>query len=183
MDTLLWLMQTFAISSYNLAEHFRVSPSLFYKAAQGKRPLPKRAQRLFSDPLFKPYTVGEEMALLPAPHWIDPKEDSYKEETQIRLIWLAEEIRKQTTALENLSKKQQQLYALLHHTRHLPFAGTGKETLPELWWVVARSKAGIALDELTHWLLRKKSLKISLLKTEKQVLETWLEEDETRATV
>jgi hypothetical protein len=181
MDTLLWLIQTFGIAANQLADHFRVSPSLFHKASKGKRPLPKQAQRLFSDPLFQPYRVEEEMALLPARQWPDPNEAAYKKETEMRLLWLTEEIRKQSTQLENLTKRQQQLFALLHHTRHLPFSATGNETLPQLWWVVARGKAGLALDNLTHWVLRKKSLKITLLLTEKNILETWMEEDKSRA--
>jgi hypothetical protein len=177
MHRITWLTEQFQFTYRQLAKMLHVSPSLVHLFQNDKRNLPVRNQALLDHPLFAPYPIREEMALLPEPLWEDPDKDIRILETQTRRNLLFLERRKVSGQLNALKERRLVLHRVLHHTRNLPFSYKGEESLVEMKWIILKVDAREELELLTVAERRKLEKKIVLIDAEMQLMDQWLEED------
>ena len=177
MNRINWLTEQFQFTYRELAKMLHVSPSLVHLFQNDKRNLPVRNQALLDHPLFAPYPIREEMALLPEPQWEDPDKDIRILETQTRRNLLFLERRKISRQLDAMKQRRLVLHRVLYHTRNLPFSYKGGESLIEMKWIILKVDAREELDSLTVAERRKLEKKIVLIDAEMQLMDQWLEED------
>ena len=177
MNRITWLAEQFQFTYRQLAKMLHVSPSLVHLFQNDKRNLPVRNQALLDHPLFAPYPIREEMALLPEPQWEDPDKDIRILETQTRRNLLFLERRKISRQLDAMKQRRLILHRVLYHTRNLPFSYKGGESLIEMKWIILKVDAREELDSLTVAERRKLEKKIALIDAEMQLMDRWLEED------
>jgi len=177
MNRITWLAEQFQFTYRQLAKMLHVSPSLVHLFQNDKRNLPVRNQALLDHPLFAPYPIREEMALLPEPEWEDPDKEIRILETQMRWNLLFLEKRKVSGQLDALKQRRLVLHRVLYHTRDLPFSYKGGESLIEMKWIVLKIEAREELESLTVAERRKLEKKIFLIDAEMQLMDQWLEED------
>jgi len=177
MHRITWLTDQFHFTYRQLAKMLHVSPSLVHRFHKDTRKLPVRNQALLDHPLFAPYPIREEMALLPEPEWEDPDKEIRILETQMRWNLLFLEKRKISGHLETIKERRIILHRILYHTRNLPFSFKGGESLIEMKWIIQKVDAKEELESLTVAERRKLEKKIFLLDAEMQLMQRWLEED------
>jgi hypothetical protein len=177
MHRITWLIEQFQFTYRQLAKMLHVSPSLVHLFQNDKRNLPVRNQALLDHPLFAPYPIREEMALLPEPEWEDPDKEIRILETQMRRNLLFLEKRKASSQLEAIKERRLVLHRVLYHTRDLPFSYKGGESLIEMKWIVLKIDAREEIESLTVAERRKLEKKIFLLDAEMKLMDQWLEED------
>jgi hypothetical protein len=177
MHRITWLTEQFQFTYRQLAKMLHVSPSLVHLFQNHKRNLPVRNQALLDHPLFAPYPIREEMALLPEPQWEDPDKEIRILETQTRRNLLFLERRKVSGQLTALKERRLVLHRVLYHTRNLPFSYNGGESLIEMKWIILKVDAREELELLTVAERRKLEKKIVLIDAEMQLMDQWLEED------
>ena len=177
MNRINWLTEQFQFTYRELAKMLHVSPSLVHLFQNDKRNLPVRNQALLDHPLFAPYPIREEMALLPEPQWEDPDKDIRILETQTRRNLLFLERRKISRQLDAMKQRRLILHRVLYHTRNLPFSYKGGESLIEMKWIILKVDAREELDSLTVAERRKLEKKVALIDAEMQLMDQWLEED------
>ena len=177
MHRITWLTEQFQFTYRQLAKMLHVSPSLVHRFHNDKRNLPVRNQALLGNPLFAPYPIREEMALLPEPQWEDPDKEIRILETQMRWNLLFLEKRKVSGQLDAMKERRIILHRILYHTRNLPFSYKGGESLIEMKWINLKVDAREELESLTVAERRKLEKKIALIDAEMQLMQRWLDED------
>jgi len=177
MYRITWLIEQFKFTYRQLSALLHVPPSIVHRFHNDKVNLPVRNQTLLDHPLFAPYPIREEMALLPEPQWEDPYKDIRILETQTRRNLLFLEKRKISKQLEAMKERRLILHRVLYHTRNLPFSYKGGESLVEMKWIILKVDAREELELLTVAERRKLEKKIVLIDAEMQLMDQWLEED------
>jgi hypothetical protein len=177
MHRITWLSEHFQFTYRQLAKMLHVSPSLVHRFHNDTRKLPVRIQALLDNPLFAPYPIREEMALLPEPQWKDPDKEIRILETQMRWNLLFLEKRKVSGQLDAMKERRTVLHRILYHTRNLPFSSKDGESLIEMKWINLKVDAREELESLTVAERRKLEKKIALIDAEMQLLQKWLDED------
>ena len=177
MYRITWLIEQFQFTYRQLAKMLHVPPSIVHRFHNDTRKLPVRNQALLDHPLFAPYPIREEMALLPEPEWEDPDKEIRILETELRRNLLFLEKRKVSGQLDALKERRLVLHRVLYHTRNLPFSYKGGESLVEMKWIILKVDSKEELESLTVAERRKLEKKIFLLDAEMQLMQRWLEED------
>ena len=177
MYRITWLIEQFQFTYRQLSALLHVPPSMVHRFHNDKINLPVRNQALLDHPLFAPYPIREEMALLPEPQWEDPDKDIRILETQTRRNLLFLERRKISRQLDAMKQRRLVLHRVLYHTRNLPFSYKGGESLIEMKWIILKVDAREELESLTVAERRKLEKKIALIDAEMQLMDQWLEED------
>jgi hypothetical protein len=177
MNRITWLIQQFQFTYRQLSALLLVPPSIVHRFHNDKRKLPSRNQGLLDHPLFAPYPIREEMAVLPVPEWEDPDKEIRILETEMRRNRLFLERRKVSDQLETMKERRLTLNRILYHTRNLPYTNNGGESMIELKWMNLNAGATDELESLTVEERRKLEKKLVLIEAEMKLMDQWLEED------
>jgi hypothetical protein len=174
-----WLPQELGISTRVLAKFFNVSHTLVHLASQGKRTLPTRKQEYLNDPLFDPYDIRSELKAMEPLLWEDERKEVRIMDMKMRVLRLESDLLNARKDLDSLVERHRLHRAVMHHTRHLPDSTDGIESIVQMWWIVMKNTAWLALNSPVFSLTarRKLEMKIVLLQAEMNQLQIWLGEE------
>ena len=99
---------------------------------------------------------------------------------KMRVLRLESDLLHTRKDLDSLVERHRLHRAVMHHTRHLPDSTDGIESIVQMWWIVMKNTAWLALNSPAFSLTvrRKLEMKIVLLQAEMNQLQIWLAEEQ-----